>query len=52
MTTVLTTGEPALRSFVIGLRADQDAVTAGLTDYVTETMPEPVSLSSVAVDIW
>jgi hypothetical protein len=25
------TGEPALESFVTGLRADQDAVTAGLT---------------------
>jgi transposase len=24
-------GEPALKSFVTGLRADQDAVTAGLT---------------------
>jgi hypothetical protein len=28
-TTALATGEPALRSFVTGLRADQDAVTAG-----------------------
>ena len=25
------TGEPALRSFVTGLRADQDAVTNGLS---------------------
>lgn len=25
------TGEPALKSFVTGLRADHDAVTAGLT---------------------
>jgi len=31
MTAALATGEPALRSFVTGLRADQDAVTAGLT---------------------
>lgn len=28
-TTALATGEPALRSFVTGLRADQDAVTTG-----------------------
>jgi transposase len=31
MTSALATGEPALRSFVTGLRADQDAVTAGLS---------------------
>ena len=31
MTAALATGEPALRSFVTGLRADQDAVTAGLS---------------------
>ena len=31
MTAALATGEPALRSFVTGLRADQDAVTNGLT---------------------
>jgi transposase len=31
MATALATGEPALRSFVTGLRADQDAVTSGLT---------------------
>lgn len=31
MTSALATGEPALRSFVTGLQADQDAVTAGLT---------------------
>ncbi|HEX6518539.1 MAG TPA: ISL3 family transposase [Streptosporangiaceae bacterium] len=31
MTAADATGEPALRSFVTGLRADQDAVTAGLT---------------------
>jgi transposase len=31
MTNALATSDPALRSFVTGLRADQDAVTAGLT---------------------
>ena len=31
MTAAATTGKPALRSFVTGLRADQDAVTAGLS---------------------
>jgi len=31
MTAAAATGEPALTSFVTGLRADQDAVTAGLT---------------------
>jgi transposase len=31
MTAALAIGEPALRSFVTGLRADQDAVTNGLT---------------------
>jgi transposase len=31
ITTALATGEPALRSFVTGLRADQDAVTNGLS---------------------
>ena len=31
MTTVTASGDPALRSFVTGLRRDQDAVTAGLT---------------------
>jgi len=31
MTSAQATGEPALTSFVTGLRADQDAVTAGLT---------------------
>jgi transposase len=31
MASALATGEPALKSFVTGLRADQDAVTAGLT---------------------
>ena len=31
MTTADAAGEPALTSFVTGLRADQDAVTAGLT---------------------
>lgn len=31
MTSAVATGEPALKSFVTGLRADQDAVTAGLT---------------------
>ena len=31
MTAADATGEPALRSFVTGLRADQDAVTNGLT---------------------
>jgi transposase len=31
MTAAEATGEPALRSFVIGLRADQDAVTNGLS---------------------
>lgn len=31
MTAVDATGEPALRSFVTGLRADQDAVTNGLS---------------------
>jgi transposase len=31
MTAALATGEPALGSFVTGLRADQDAVTNGLS---------------------
>jgi hypothetical protein len=31
MTAAATSGEPALQSFVTGLRAEQDAVTAGLT---------------------
>jgi len=31
MTAAIATGEPALRSFVTGLHADQDAVTAGLS---------------------
>ena len=31
MNAALATGEPALRSFVTGLRADQDAVTNGLS---------------------
>jgi transposase len=31
MTAALATGEPALRTFVTGLRADQDAVTSGLS---------------------
>jgi transposase len=31
MTSAAATGEPPLQSFVTGLRADQDAVTAGLT---------------------
>jgi transposase len=31
MTAATASGEPALQSFVTGLRADQDAVTAGLT---------------------
>jgi transposase len=31
MTAAAASGEPALKSFVPGLRADQDAVTAGLT---------------------
>lgn len=31
MTSAAATGEPSLQSFVTGLRADQDAVTAGLT---------------------
>jgi transposase len=31
MTAAAASGEPALKSFVTGLRADQDAVTAGLT---------------------
>jgi transposase len=31
MTAALAAGEPALRSFVTGLRADQDAVTSGLS---------------------
>ena len=31
MSAALATGEPALRSFVTGLRADQDAVTSGLS---------------------
>jgi transposase len=31
MSEVATSGDPALRSFVTGLRRDQDAVTAGLT---------------------
>jgi transposase len=31
MATAATTDEPALQSFVTGMRADQDAVTAGLT---------------------
>jgi transposase len=31
MTDATATGDPALRSFVTGLRSDQDAVTAGLT---------------------
>jgi transposase len=31
MTAAHASGEPGLRSFVTGLRADQDAVTAGLT---------------------
>jgi transposase len=31
MTAADATGEPALRSFVTGLRADQDAVTNGLS---------------------
>jgi hypothetical protein len=31
MTAALATGEPALRAFVTGLRADQDAVTNGLS---------------------
>lgn len=31
MTAAITTTDPALRSFVTGLRADQDAVTAGLS---------------------
>ena len=28
-TAAATTGEPALQSFVTGMRADQDAITAG-----------------------
>jgi transposase len=31
MIAALATGEPALRSFVTGLQADQDAVTNGLS---------------------
>jgi transposase len=31
MNAALATGEPALKSFVTGLRADQDAVTNGLS---------------------
>src|SRR5436190_641406 len=31
MTAALATGEPALRTFVTGLQADQDAVTSGLS---------------------
>jgi hypothetical protein len=31
MTAALATGDPALRSFVTGLRADQDAVVNGLS---------------------
>jgi hypothetical protein len=31
MAAAAASGEPALQSFVTGLRADQDAVTAGLT---------------------
>jgi transposase len=31
MTVVAASGEPSLQSFVTGLRADQDAVTAALT---------------------
>jgi len=31
MAAATATGDPALRSFVTGLRSDQDAVTAGLT---------------------
>jgi transposase len=31
MTAPAASGEPALKSFITGLRADQDAVTAGLT---------------------
>jgi transposase len=31
MTAAAASGEPALKSFVTGLRADQDTVTAGLT---------------------
>jgi transposase len=31
ITAALATGEPALRSFVTGLRADQDAITNGLS---------------------
>jgi transposase len=31
MTDATASGDPALRSFVTGLRHDQDAVTAGLT---------------------
>jgi transposase len=31
MTAAIATGEPALRSFVVGLRADQSAVTSGLS---------------------
>jgi len=31
MTAALAAGEPALRSFITGLRADQDAVTTGLS---------------------
>lgn len=31
ITAALATGEPALKSFVTGLRADQDAVTSGLS---------------------
>jgi transposase len=31
MTAALATGEPALSTFVTGLRADQDAVTSGLS---------------------
>jgi transposase len=31
MTAAVATGEPALKSFVTGLRADQEAVTSGLS---------------------
>jgi transposase len=31
MASAAATGEPSLQSFITGLRADQDAVTAGLT---------------------
>ena len=43
MTAALATGEPALRSFVTGLRADQDTVTAGFSAISVRARAVPVT---------